>query len=372
MGVSRRRYRSTGETRWFAEVQHDGRRVRSRYFRNKWQAEDAHAEMRRAIQRGTWHKDFGEDRLPTLAEAVLEHLAGVEQLVDKGLRAAGTLAAKRTHLHAIEKALGPDERVDRISKFAVERLKRRLLHGRSGPTVNRYLASLQTLLGEYVVDNPVAGVERYDENPYGWHVFEEDALAELVKAARADCNPHIAPLIIASYDTLIRARGLLGLRVADVDWRWRDRAGVPRGLIRVRQSKSRRPLRVPMTTRARDELRAHAEGHGGEWVFVNRFGTGPADYGTICKARRRALKAAGLDPALRLHDLRHSGATHLIRIGASREAVRTLLGHRTRVMVDRYVHMTAEDAAEAVALADRSSEVSLEHGAKTVRSQETG
>ncbi len=65
-------------------------------------------------------------------------------------------------------------------------------------------------------------------------------------------------------------------------------------------------------------------------------------------AWRRVRKEAGFVPTLRLHDFRHGRATDLIRMGAPRAKVQKFLRHKTRLITDRYVHMTEIDAAAAL------------------------
>jgi integrase len=64
-----------------------------------------------------------------------------------------------------------------------------------------------------------------------------------------------------------------------------------------------------------------------------------------------AARAAGLPAALRVHDLRHTCASLLIREGASIKAVQHHLGHRSAsITVDRYGHLFPEELDH---LADR-------------------
>ncbi len=59
---------------------------------------------------------------------------------------------------------------------------------------------------------------------------------------------------------------------------------------------------------------------------------------------RPALATAGLDPDLRIHDLRHTCASLMISAGASVKAVQKALGHSTAVItLDRYSHLYDED-----------------------------
>ena len=64
-----------------------------------------------------------------------------------------------------------------------------------------------------------------------------------------------------------------------------------------------------------------------------------------------AARAAGLPAALRVHDLRHTCASLLIREGASIKAVQHHLGHKSAsITLDRYGHLFPEELDH---LADR-------------------
>jgi integrase len=69
------------------------------------------------------------------------------------------------------------------------------------------------------------------------------------------------------------------------------------------------------------------------------------------KLFKPAVRAAGLDPRLRFHDLRHTCASLLIREGASVKAIQAQLGHATAsVTLDRYGHLFPDELEH---LADR-------------------
>jgi integrase len=79
-------------------------------------------------------------------------------------------------------------------------------------------------------------------------------------------------------------------------------------------------------------------------VFARRDG---AAWGQIRTAFGRALERAGIQ-GFRLHDLRHTAASHLVMRGASLKDVQELLGHSDLKMTQRYAHLSPAHLRGAV------------------------
>jgi integrase len=68
---------------------------------------------------------------------------------------------------------------------------------------------------------------------------------------------------------------------------------------------------------------------------------------------RPACRDAGIDPPVRLHDLRHSHASWLLAGGADLQVVKERLGHRSIATTEKYLHTLPDADETALAALDR-------------------
>ena len=175
--------------------------------------------------------------------------------------------------------------------------------------------------------------------------------------------------VMLAVTTGMRRGEFLGLRWADIDF-LQSTAAVRRSVeqtkegLRLKSPKGKRGRLIPLpaiTIEALREHRARQDAH------KDAMGDAYLDGGIICaqpdgaqwppdtfthQFARIAKTAAGLK-GVRLHDLRHSHATHLLQQGVHPKIVSERLGHSTvAITLDTYSHVLPGMQADAVAKVD--------------------
>jgi site-specific recombinase XerD len=148
-----------------------------------------------------------------------------------------------------------------------------------------------------------------------------------------------AALLELLYSSGLRIGEICALRVEDLSF--------DEQLVRVR-GKGRKERLVPAGAPALEAIRFYwssldAAPSAGMPVFLARETDIEPVYPRLVQLRlKRYLAAAGLDPALTPHKLRHSFATHLLDAGADLRSVQELLGHAHLATTQVYTHLTTE------------------------------
>lgn len=117
-----------------------------------------------------------------------------------------------------------------------------------------------------------------------------------------------------------------------------SRSNLAKALVPRKSCSTRLPLMPALSTATRDvpqlDCSRSARRFGQRWDLGKQF--------------RALAKAANVDN-VRIHDLRHAGATILMTLGVPDPIVRKVTGHRSREL-ERYQHLTPELRALTVNL----------------------
>jgi len=232
-----------------------------------------------------------------------------------------------------------------ISRKDVERYVAHRRQTVSKATTNRELCCLKNMLRkavdwEYLTINPAWGVKQAKEEPKEFDYLTLDEVDRLLES----CLPHLKTFLILAIYTGLRKGELFGL-----EWRDVDLTKDNRGMITVRDTKNHETRYIPMNKKVRQAIENHpkriVDGKVCDAIFCNEKGRPLKDPRT---AFRTSLDDAGIERQVRVHDLRHTFASHLVMKGVDMRSVAKLMGHKDIKVTMRYSHLAPEHLQAAV------------------------
>jgi integrase len=224
-------------------------------------------------------------------------------------------------------------KVAAVTYSDVDRLHRDI--GKRAPThANRVLALLSKMFSLAIrwgwrSDNPCRGIERNQEQKRRRYL-SGDELARLTVALAAHRDQQAA--------NIVRLLLLTGARRGEVlaaEWNQFDlETGTwsKPGATTKQKTDHIIPLSAPVRQLLADRLK---ERDRSEYLFPGRLGGHRRD---IKDAWAAICKSAGIT-GLRVHDLRHSYASHLANAGFGLHIIGSLLGHTQPATTHRYAHL---------------------------------
>ena len=315
----------------------------------------------------------GELAPPTrlsFAELAESWIDGFAALVAAGERGERTLENYRYHLDRHLLPTFGHKQMNEITTDDIARLITQLRgKGYAAKTINGALVPLGRILTHalrrgYITDNPLARLEQHERPRI--HRRDQRVLDHAQITALLDASlPRYRTLLATAIYTGMRHSELLGLTWTDID--------LDNGLIHVRYQLSRARLdkpaeRVRLKTQAATRdipllpqlaalLKRHklASPHSADnhYVFATATGKPLSCRNVERRGLGHAADTAGLNtsdqPRLRVHDLRHTFASHLIiDLKLDVAHVSRILGHaRPSITLDTYTHLFHQAAHAA-------------------------
>jgi integrase len=264
------------------------------------------------------------------------------------------------------KALTTQEREERLAKILKEHLGSDIMLPDITPsavasyrdqrlaTVSSYAVRLELALlshlykkaikeWELPIENPVDAIGR-PKVPKGRIIFlKEKEAKRLLEACRTSRNKMLYPYVLVLLHSAMRPSEAAGLRWSQIDLASRS--------LTLHITKTE-PRTVPLTKAVVSELQK-IKGEKGDNDFVFLNGEGKSSQARNIPSSRfrpafdKARTRAKL-PALHMHDLRHTAASHMLMAGTDLRTLAAILGHSTLQMVLRYTHLLDEHKLDAV------------------------
>jgi integrase len=259
---------------------------------------------------------------------------------------AKDLVSKEAHLRLHLVPYFGQMRIERISKFTVEKFRNDMLkRGHSTGQVNRVLSTYRHLgnrlaeRGKLQMPLPMIKLKEPDNRRNRVLTFEEENA--LLEAALNDSNPYSWLFVKIGLSTSLRHSEILSTRFAGFD--------AERRRLRVRV-KGGRIREQPLSTEMKQVLvreRDMADDPNG-WLFPSgKSASGHTE--DMKTAFRRCVLRAGLNPAEVIpHTMRHTAITNLAAVGADIPTIQAFSGHLSLKMVMRYAHARDRRVDQAV------------------------
>ena len=328
---------------WHVDFQLLGTRIhRSARTRSKRKAEAFERRLREQLADQRLGGPTRERVTLTLGQALDRY---VGEHLEPHAKSAANLLKDQSVLRRVQAALGgPQVPLQAIDSRAVSDLKSTLTKaGASRATVNRHLALTRAVIRkadrEWRALTADPTFELYRLRNARTRVLTRTEEARLLVAVRTNLTLH--RLIVFLLGTGARLGEALSLT-------WDRVAMRPNPTATFSETKNGQTRSVPLPPSVSEMLLSLAETATHVQVFVGRRGPlknpGPSF--------RRACNRAGIED-LRLHDLRHTYASRLVREGVSLLKVARLLGHRSTRMTERYAHLQPSDLHDLASLVDR-------------------
>lgn len=315
-----------------------------------------------AIAQLNARRHTGVDQMPSVADYVRSHVTGLSGIED------GTRADYLTYItRDLEPTVLGQTPLDEVTRQDVADWVTYLHRDRhlAGKSIRNRHALLSAAFSTAVMadvraSNPCAGVRLPRTESQAEMVFLDGSEFAVLLGM---IDPFWQPLVTFLYSTGARFGEATALRIRDVDlggtpptvriaMAWKHTASKGHKIGPPKTFKGRRT--IGLNAQTADLLRPLLAGRGrDDYVFVNRH-DGPVRHNNFytniwCKAREASAPVIFKRP--RIHDLRHSSASNLIRAGVPLNIVQRILGHESiQTTVDLYGHL-ANDALSIAAQA---------------------
>lgn len=224
--------------------------------------------------------------------------------------------------------------------------------GQTGKTIAKDMAALNSFF-EFVIlekvrlDNPMANLERPHREKTLPLVLDLEAINLLLNSISEDTPNNIRDraMFELMYSAGLRVSEVVSLKLEDVFF--------DENLLKVTGKGSKDRI-VPFGSVAKEKLKIYINEQRCKFltgkypqnteisgaVFLNRFGKAISRKG-IWKRMKEISNTVGINT--KLHTLRHSYATHLLKGGADLRSVQCLLGHSSITTTQVYTHVNKED-----------------------------
>lgn len=287
-------------------------------------------------------KKKANKELPLMKDLARDYLAGYAQNKKKE-------KSYKEDERMIEKIILPtlgNQKVMMVSRKAIEDLHHQL--EKTSTQANRVLSVLSkmfTLAQEWGwrTDHPIKGIKRYHEEKRDLWLKEEELSRFWEILDRYPTHPPALAVRILIY-TGARKNEALKATWDQFDL---ERAVWTKPASSTKQKKQHH-LPLSEQTVAVLQILKSLRKDDSPYLFPGKVANKPLE--NVRRFWEKIRKEANLGDDIRIHDLRHTYASHLVSSGMSLSIVGKLLGHTQASTTQRYAHLADESLRQATAL----------------------
>jgi integrase len=318
-------------SRWQCIIKRKGYPTQSKSFDLKKDAEKWARQQEHSIDTGLW-VDRTEAEKTTLEELLDRYVTEVTPSKrGRDIEVIRIGALKRTALARYA--------VSSITGKLVAQWRDTRLSEVSGSTVSRDMTLLSHVFfvairewGIGLHTNPLSLVRKPPQGKPRDRILNDTERAALIVSCGQCRNPWIKPVVVFALETAARRGEILSLTSDCIDYQQRT--------AKLKVTKTGEPRTVPLSPASIVMLKTLPKSLDGR-VF-------PVSVETLKQAYERAVARAGIKD-FTFHDLRHDALTRLSKMGFNILELRSISGHTTANMLQRYVSIDAGDLARKLA-----------------------
>jgi len=155
---------------------------------------------------------------------------------------------------------------------------------------------------------------------------------EVEGVMRSIKNKKQRAILFSIYSCGLRIGEVINLKLTDILYE--------RKLVYIRKSKGKKDRYVKLGEKNMKVLQEYLEVYKPkDWLFEGQYG-GRYSAESIRKVFKRALLGEGISKTFKVHDLRHSFATHLLESGTDLRVIQVILGHASSRTTEIYTHVS--------------------------------
>ncbi len=333
------------KTTYTATIRIKGNPALARTFDTKGEAKKWAAEIETKVRAGRYQNTRTAEKL-LFADVLMRYLEQISTTKRPNSERRDRDSAKAILAEFGTDILFTSVTTQRIAAYRDSRIKKV-----SPSTIQKEFALLSHLFNiarrewGLPVDNPVKDVSRPKISNSRTRFLSNEEAHTLLESAKDSRNKKLYPYLLLMMHTGMRPSEAAGLQWGDVDLDAR--------LVKLHITKTDMRY-VPLTEKSGDVLCSiyPEDAEKDTYVFLPPESLASTRVRNIPSLHfKRAFETvrskAGLDD-VRLHDLRHTAASHLLMAGVDIRTLAEILGHKTMQMVHRYTHLLNDHKLKAV------------------------